>query len=369
MLVFDKQEIRDCLSVENIFELLEEWGGEPEYCPTGLIARTICHNHLSDGASRKLYYYENTGLFRCYTGCEDPVFDIFQLCIKVMDIQHNVHYDLNDAVRWIARKFGLSGVEEDCPDENGLEDWKILANYSRIQDIQINIPNVILKEYDDIILSRLNYNVKLTPWLEEGISQQVLDHAEIGFYPGGAQITIPHFDKNGRFIGLRGRTLIKEEAEQFGKYRPVKINGQLYNHPLGLNLYNFNNARCVIPKIKKAVVFEGEKSVLKAQTYFGFNNDIYVACCGSNVSTYQIQLLIDAGAQEIIIAFDRQFKYYGDEEYIHLLKNLKKITLKYKNYVNISCIIDKKRITNYKDSPVDCGKDIFLKLFKERVSL
>ena len=56
-----------------------------------------------------------------------------------MDIQHNVHYDLNDAVRWIARKFGLSGVEEDCPDENGLEDWKILANYSRIQDIQINI--------------------------------------------------------------------------------------------------------------------------------------------------------------------------------------------------------------------------------------
>ena len=369
MLVFDKQEIRECLSLDNIFELCQEWGGEPEYCPTGLIARTICHNNLHDEASRKLYYYENTGLFRCYTGCEESIFDIFQLCIKVMDIQHNIRYDLNDAVRWIARRFNLSGVEEDIPEENSLEDWKILANYSRIQDIQIKTPNVVLKEYDDKILSYLNYNVKIQPWLQEGISQQVLDFAKIGFYPGGAQITIPHFDKDGRFVGLRGRTLIKEEAKQYGKYRPVKINGQLYNHPLGLNLYNFNNSSHIISQMKKAIVFEGEKSCLLYQTYFGFENDISTACCGSSFSSYQAQLLIDLGVQEIIIAFDRQFQYVGDKEYFHLIKNLKKITSKYKNYVNISCIVDKKKITNYKDSPIDRGREIFLKLFKERVQL
>lgn len=264
MLVFDKQEIRDSLSTDDIFELLQDWGGEPERCPTGLIARTICHNHLEDDASRKLYYYDNTGLFRCYTGCEDPVFDIFQLCIKVMDLQHNIKYDLNDAVRWIAKRFGLSGREEESPDEEGLEDWKILANYSRVQDIQVGAPQVILQEYDDTILTRFNYQVKLKPWLDEGISQQALDHAEIGFYPGGDQITIPHFDKDGRFVGLRGRTLVKEE-EAFGKYRPIKVNGQLYNHPLGLNLYNFNNSRCIIPRMKKAIVFEGE---LFALVYF-----------------------------------------------------------------------------------------------------
>ena len=260
MLVFDKQEIRDSLSIDYIFDLLEEWGGEPEYCPTGLIARTICHNHLNEDASRKLYYYENTGLFRCYTGCEDPVFDIFQLCIKVMDLQHNVKYDLNDAVRWIARKFGLAGREEDSPEVEGLEDWKILANYSRIQDIQITAPKVVLEEYDKSILSRLNYNVKITPWLKEGISQEVLDQAQIGYYPGGAQITIPHFDKDGRFIGLRGRTVVKEESELYGKYRPLIVNKTIYNHPLGLNLYNFNNSRCIIPQVKKAIVFEGEFS-------------------------------------------------------------------------------------------------------------
>lgn len=368
MLVFDKQEIRDSLSIDDIFDILEEWGGEPERCPTGLIARTICHNHLNDDASRKLYYYENTGLFRCYTGCEDPVFDIFQLCIKVMNLQNNIIYDLNDAVRWIARRFGISGKEEDSPEEEGLEDWKILANYSRIQDIQIAAPHIVLEEYDDTILTRFNYDVKIKPWLDEGVSQQTIEHAEIGYYPGEAQITIPHFDKNGRFIGLRGRTLVTEDAEKYGKYRPMKINGIMYNHPLGLNLYNFNNSRCVIPKMKKAVVFEGEKSVLKAQTYFGFDNDIYVACCGSSLSSYQTQLLIDAGAQEIIIAFDRQFQNVGDDEYCHLLRNLKKIQMKYKNYVQISYILDRKKLTGYKSSPVDHGPDIFLQLYKERVS-
>ena len=79
MLIFDKQEIRESLSIENIFDVLELWGGEPEYCPTGLIARTICHNSIIDDASRKLYYYENTKLFRCYTGCDEPAFDIFEL--------------------------------------------------------------------------------------------------------------------------------------------------------------------------------------------------------------------------------------------------------------------------------------------------
>ena len=366
MLVFDKQEIRDSLSIDDIYELLQDWGGEPERCPTGLIARTICHNKINDDASRKLYYYENTGLFRCYTGCEDPVFDVFQLCIKVMNIQHSIIYDLNDAVRWIAKRFGLSGKEENSPTEEGLDDWKILANYSRIKDIQISAPNVILKEYDDEILTRFNYDIKIKPWLDEGISQQAIEHAEIGYYPGDAQITIPHFDKDGRFIGLRGRTLVAEDAEKYGKYRPMKINGMMYNHPLGLNLYNFNNSRCVIPKMKKAIVFEGEKSVLKAQTYFGFDNDIYVACCGSSLSSYQTQLLIDAGAQEIVVAFDRQFQNVGDDEYCHLVNNLKKIQMKYKNYVKISYILDKKKITGYKDSPIDCNKDKFLLLYKER---
>ena len=367
MIVYDKQEIKNALTLEDIFNLLNEWGGQPEYCPTGIISRTICHNKPEDEASRKLYYYENSQLFKCYSGCANSIFDIFELYIKVMNLQHNIIYDLNQAIRNIAHYCGINGREEDVSEDEGLEDWNILNNYSRIQDIQVSNPVVTLEEYDSKILNNFNYNIKLTPWLNEGISQEVLDFARIGYYPGEEQITIPHFDKDGRFIGLRGRSMIKQEAEQYGKYRPIKIGKQLYNHPLGLNLYNLNNSKNNISKIQKAIVYEGEKSCLLYQTYFGIDSDISVACCGSSLSSYQIQLLTEAGAQEIIIAFDRQFQKLGDKEYFHLIDNLKKLKLKYKNYVQFSYILDKKQITNYKASPIDEGKEKFLKLFKERI--
>ena len=79
--------------------------------------------------------------------------------------------------------------------------------------------------------------------------------------------------------------------------------------------------------------------------------------------------MIEAGAKEIVIAFDRQFQEINDDEYKHLTKNLMKINSKYKNDVVISFIFDKNMITSYKDSPIDCGPEIFMKLFKERIIL
>lgn len=367
MLVFDKTKIREALTDENIYDLLQEWGGDPGREVFGFTSTTICHNPPGEG-SRKLYYYENTGLFRCYTGC-DSYFDIFELTTKVAKIQWDKEFDLNDAVRWIAQRFGFSGDHEDRPEDEVLDDWKYLANYERIQDVVVKTNTVVLKEYENDILERFNYSVKIGPWLREGITQAALDQARIGYYPGGDQITIPHFDKDGRFIGLRGRTLCAEEGERFGKYRPMRINRELYNHPLGMNLYNFNNSKDNIKLMKKAIIFEGEKSCLLYQSYFGLENDISVACCGSSVSSYQIQMLMEAGAEEIIVAFDRQFQEIGDEEFKHLKTNLVRLRDKYKTFVLISFIFDKNMITGYKDSPVDCGPDTFLKLFKERIVL
>ena len=367
MLVFDKAKIREALTDENVFDLLQEWGGDPSRDTFGYVSATICHNPPGEG-SRKLYYYENTGLFRCYTGC-DCYFDIFELTAKVAQIQWHKEFDLNDAVRWIAQRFGFSGDHEDRPEDEDLDDWKYLANYERIQDIVVKDNSIVLKEYEPEILTRFNYNVKITPWLREGITQAALDQARIGFYPGGDQITIPHFDANGRFVGLRGRTICAEEGERFGKYRPMKVNKILYNHPLGMNLYNFNNSKDNIGIMKKAIIFEGEKSCLLYQSYFGLENDISVACCGSSVSAYQIQLLLDAGAEEIVIAFDRQFQDIGDEEFKHLKTNLIRLRGKYKNFATISFMFDKNKITGYKSSPIDEGPDKFLQLFRERIIL
>lgn len=366
MLSFDKKEVRENLTTDNIFELLQEWGGEPEYTNFGIVSSTICHNRPNEG-SRKLYYYDNSGLFRCYTGC-DSTFDIFELTMKVMQIQFNIGFDLNQAVHMIAYKFGISGKSIDL--QNEIADWEIFKQYNRIADIKsTENQQIVLKEYDDSILNNLNYKVLIKPWMDEGIGIDSLKQARIGFYPGQDQITIPHYDQNNRFIGLRGRTLSQLDAERYGKYRPVIINRQLYSHPLGMNLYNLNNSKNNIKQMEKAIIFESEKSTLLYQTAFGFNNDISVACCGSNISIYQIKMLLDNGAKEIIIAFDRQFKELNDNEFKHLTSNLIKINNRYKNYVNISFIFDKNKITGYKASPIDEGKEKFLTLFKNRIIL
>lgn len=102
---------------------------------------------------------------------------------------------------------------------------------------------------------------------------------------------------------------------------------------------------------------------------FGAENNIAVASCGSAFSLHQFELLINLGVQEIVFAFDRQFEEIGDKEFQRHVKHIKQLGDKYKNFVTISCIFDKEMITPYKASPIDCGKETFLKLFSERIML
>lgn len=288
--------------------------------------------------------------------------------MKVAHIQWDKKYELNDAVRYIAIRFGLAG-EGKLEEQESLLDWRTFDSYDRIQKLEVKDYHIELKEYDDTILKNLNYNVRIAPWEKDHIVQEVIKHADIGYFPPTAQITIPHYDINGRFIGLRGRTLVKEDGERYGKYRPMNICGKQYNHPLGMNLYNLNNSKENIRVAKTAICLEGEKSCLQYQSYFGIDNDISVASCGSNLSAFQVQLLLDCGAKEIVIAFDRQWEEKGNPEYKHWISMLEKLHERYKNDVNISIIYDRNMITNYKDSPLDHGREVFLQLFKERVRL
>lgn len=367
MIDYNKEEIKNQLTEQNIFDLLVEWGGNPTQNPAWIISDTICHNKPGVG-SHKLYYYYNTKLFRCFTGgCEEPYFDIFELYRKVQHIQFNRSLDLNEAIRELASRFSIEGVWRQA--EEGIEDWEILDGYERIQNIEPQSQKITLKEYDKKILNNFNYKVHITPWLKDNISEAAMHLANIGFYAGGDQITIPHYDKDGRFIGLRGRTLCDEEAEKYGKYRPLRINKLLYNHPLGMNVYGLNWAKNNIRAFQKAIVFESEKSVLQYISMFGEKADIAVACCGSNLSVFQLNELLECGAKEIVVAFDRQYKEPYDDEYNKWIKRLRSFYDKYSSNVVISFILDKDHILGYKDSPIETDKDNFLQLYKNRIVL
>ena len=112
-----------------------------------------------------------------------------------------------------------------------------------------------------------------------------------------------------------------------------------------------------------------EKSPLLYASMFGMENDITVACCGSNLLKNQVQLLLSLGVEEIIIAFDKQFKQIGDEECKRWTRLLTNIFNKYSKYVTISFMFDKENLLDYKDSPIDKGEEVFLELFERRFTL
>lgn len=369
MINYDKSFIKEHITLDDVFQLLVDFGGEPTYTSFGIISRTICHNHPNDGGSRKLYYYSNSGLFHCFTGCAEPSFDIAQLVINVANIQWNKEFDLNDALRWLSSRFGIIGFVTPEEEYDNAIDWEIFERYNQVQSVLPEERKINLKNYEDNFLRNFNYQVNIQPWIDEGISPEVLHKAKIGYYPGGNQITIPHYDINGKLIGVRGRTLSEDDAKIYGKYRPLRVNQKWYNHPLGMNLYGLNWNKDNIALFQKAIIYESEKSVLLYASYFGWENNIAVACCGSNISLYQIELLKQCGVKEVVVALDRQFQQIGDDEYKTLTNNLTKIHQRYSNDLNISFIFDKHMITSYKASPIDEGPEKFMKLFKERIML
>lgn len=378
MVKYDKDEIKNNLTIDDIERLVAELGGEPIHGKDNtLISRTICHNVLGEG-SYKLYYYDNTKLFKCYTDCSSS-FDIYELVQKVKNVngEFKVGYkngtptprewQLFDAVEFVAIYFGYSAISSDF-DEIGkfLDDWKVFEKIEQRQQ-KIEKPKQIieLKHYDKDILTFLP-QPRILPWEQEGITKEVMDNRGIAYNPRTHGIVIPHYDMDNELVGIRERTLVKEE-EKFGKYKPAILNGKMYNHPLGFNLYNLNNSKEAIKAMKKAIVFEGEKSPLLYASYFGIENDISAATCGSNLLNYQVQLLISLGVEEIIIAFDKQFKEVGDDEWKRLVKNLTNIHKKYGAYVQISYMFDKEDLIGYKDSPIDRGPEIFMQMFNERI--
>ena len=373
----EKDNLKTSLTIEQVFEFCEDFGGEPQMSSDGtfFISKTICHNAAGEG-SHKLYYYDNTKLFFCYTDCGDR-FDIYELLLKIKHLNGEYKtvttregisrrdWILPEAIDFIARYFNYIADEEfNKFSDNELPDWKIFEKYTE----EIKEKKVVeLAIYDKSILSFLP-RPHILPWIKEGIAEEVMNDYNISYNPVNHAIVIPHYDIDNNLVGVRERTLIREN-EKNGKYKPAILNYKMYNHPLRFNLYNLNNSKNNIKQIKKAIIWEGEKSCLLYASYFGKENDITVACCGSSLSDYQVQLLLSLGVEEIIIGFDKQFQEPGDKEWIKWTKKLKDLYIKYNKYCQISFLFDNKKLLGYKESPIDEGPEVFMQLFKERIFL
>ena len=202
---YNKDTLKENLSIEEVFDLVSELGGEPIMGNDLFTARTICHG----GDSHKLYYYDNTKLFHCYTECGDASFDIYDLVVRVNKNAGIQNFSLSKAISFVARYFGYTAETFEFEDnKDTIEDWKIINNFKRNKE-QNTKQKIELKIYDDKILKHLPHP-HIIPWEKENISFEVMQSRGICYDPLNEGIVIPHYDINGNLIGIRERTLIKE---------------------------------------------------------------------------------------------------------------------------------------------------------------
>ena len=135
---YNKDELKNNLTIGQVFDFVAELGAEPQLVNDNMfIAQTICHNRPGEG-SHKLYYYDNTKLFKCYTDCGCS-FDIFGL------VERHRQVELPYAVQEVANFFNFS-PESNEVDYKSLEDWKIMENYARLEEQELKEEKIIVQQ-------------------------------------------------------------------------------------------------------------------------------------------------------------------------------------------------------------------------------
>ena len=93
-----------------------------------------------------------------------------------------------------------------------------------------------------------------------------------------------------------------------------------------------------------------------------------VACCGSNINKYQINLLTNVlGINEITIAFDKEYTDWRTEQARKYREKIESICRKYSSQAIFYYIWDINNLLDEKDSPFDKGKEVFEELYKHRI--
>ena len=253
----------------------------------------------------------------------------------------------------------------DCSFKDGV---KILKDYAKIDESseerisQRLLATSIAKKYrksnkqrkeskssvlPDDYMARYEFNEeKLQPWLDEGISIESIKKFQVRYDPFSDRIVYPIRDMSGRIINVGGRTLDPN-------YKEKKLRKYTYFKPLGVldTIYGFSENRDEILEKKEIILFEGAKSVMLADTW-GIRNT--GAILTSHLNPNQFKLLIKMGVR-IVFALDAEVDIREDI-------NIKKLI----PYAQVEWVMNRRRLLEEKDAPVDKGLEVFKTLYNER---
>ena len=181
------------------------------------------------------------------------------------------------------------------------------------------------------------------------------------------RIVFPVLDHIGRLVGIKVRNFNQKDIEEHRKYMPLWHNKELYTYPKMMVAFGFYQNRKIIKKAKEVIVYESEKSVMKHGSYFTQNKSIAIG--GSSFSEYHGLILKQAGVEKIILALDNDWDEEGHKDY-GLQKAIAE-ALKIKDMgFDVDIIYDwDGELLGNKDAPIDRGRQIYSKLYRERKNI
>lgn len=287
----------------------------------------------------KISINPNTLRVRVFTKGESIRGNIYSL------IMHVHSCEFLPAFQWCCNTLGIVPNKHIPRKDNPLSFFKKIKKKKYISQEQIYYDASILNSY-------LSYpHIDLIK--RDGIiDSKILKKYSVRFDERSERILFPHFkhDDSTKVLGIIGRTLKQAYKElKIPKYLNILDTEYIKQQ----NLYALNLNIIEIKNRKICIVFESEKSVMKADM-FGYPIGVAVGC--HELSNFQKKLLIELDV-EICIAYDK------DVEIEHIINTCKSLY----PFRRVSYIHDKWNLLKEKDSPVDRGYKRWEFLFKHRI--
>ena len=353
------QEIKKQLDTTDIENILHSFGVDAvRHSGQALVFPTVCHNAIEDGGSDKLYFYNNSNLFTCYTECGTS-FDIIELIQKIFSISYGQELSLFEAINVIENRLN--------------KNFELNTEYTSDNSDEMHLSKFLLKEpkeeitiYNDVVLDVFS-KTDISNILGEGISQLAIDKFEISYYLHHNMLVFPWRDVDGNLVALKGRAMDWTPDSHMAKYLPVTVENIIYKNRISSMVYGLYQNKYNLQGTRQAFIFEGEKSILKMEDAFEYNNSIAVG--GQNIHPKQYKMLLDLGVTEIILCFDKDFEdtdYNKKEQVLTLLiKRAKQLT----PFFEVFIMFDNMQLLPKKASPIDCGLDTFLALYNNKIHI
>lgn len=320
---------------------------------------TACHNRDPYKGSPKLLFYFDTGMLQCLTQCSCSM-DVISLTQKRLKLLSKP-CSFIDVINFIIETTGLEIDTVKRISAPHICDWSGLEKFVRFRST-----GSTLEPYDKSILNQLEHSIP-QQWIDEGISPETMVKYQIGYYDRLDATTIPCFNQQGELIGIRCRHWRPDEIEE-GKYRPLSLlDGMTFKFPTNQVFYGINWNWGEIERTGHVILAEGEKSVLKADTWWGEKN-ITLARYGGALGLQRRNQLIKLGVNHVTIADDSDFTEIGDNEaYNKFEKKVLSIAKLFKGYAKVDVVYNNIGLHNaYKASPFDFDEATYNLMWENR---